>query len=67
MKYMRFWKVKFTDWLWFVFYLRCDEFSQKLTIAYYPFSMAGYNKMISDRARAHRVDFALSEGRERRP
>jgi len=50
--------VGFVDWVWFVFYLKRDEFSNKLDLnRYYP----NLEKLIIDRNRAHAVDSAISK------
>lgn len=65
-KYLRFWRVKFFDWLWFVFYLRCDEFSIKLDVYDGDIkSVAEFRrqlKLISKkRELAHRVEMRLTD------
>jgi hypothetical protein len=57
---LRFWRVSFLDWLWFVFYLRCDEFSDKLDLINYLAKGKGLSQLQRDRNRAHKVDMALS-------
>lgn len=49
-------KVGIVDWVWFVIWLRRDEFSEKLDIfKYYP----DMEKLMRDRDRAHRIDSEL--------
>lgn len=46
------------DWLWFVVYLRRDEFSRKLDLnRYYP----DMDRLNRDRKRAHDIDGKLNE------
>jgi hypothetical protein len=60
-KYLRFWRVPFFDWLWFVFYLGCDEFSHKLHSREFRYGRKDILKMRNDRKRAHRIEELLSE------
>ena len=52
------------DWLWFVLYLKRDEFSPKLDMKYH-LDGSGTNlgelayKLICNRGRAHRIEDAL--------
>ena len=49
-------KVGLRDWLWFVVWLRRNEFSAKLTLSrYYP----DMEKLVHDRNRAHRLDMEI--------
>ncbi len=49
-------KVGLRDWLWFVVWLRRNEFSRKLDLnRYYP-DMA---RLVRDRSRAHRLDMDI--------
>ena len=44
------------DWLWFVVYLKRDEFSHKLSLnKYYP----DLDGLVLDRTRAHNLDLLL--------
>ena len=61
--------MNFFDWLWFVFYLKCDEFDYKLNL----YTFVGesvrqddelnkrLNKLYKYRKKAHDVDMALTE------
>lgn len=47
------------DWIWFVFYLNRDEFSNKLSLVrYYPDRM---QELVKDRQRAHIADMKLTD------
>jgi len=49
-------KVGLLDWLWFVVWLRRNEFSQKLDLnRYYP----DITRLVRDRNRAHRLDMEI--------
>jgi len=58
---LKFWRVKFRDWIWFVFVLRGNEFSENLSIERYIFNQqrGGTKGLIRDRNRAHKIDIAL--------
>lgn len=58
--WLRFWRVHFFDWCWFVFVLHCDEFSGKLDLINYLSTGRGLTQLQKDRKRAHDIDFALS-------
>lgn len=62
LKYLRFWEVKFSDWLWFVFVLKCNEFSPKLNMHWMASDLGpGYiNNLVKLRDKAHRIDAILS-------
>lgn len=46
------------DWIWFVVWLRRDEFSRKLDILrYYP----DMKRLVRDRNRAHLLDMEIGE------
>jgi hypothetical protein len=50
--------VGLSDWIWFVIWLKRDEFNQKLNFArFYP----NMNKLVKTRDRAHRIDDMLEE------
>jgi len=49
-------KVGLRDWLWFVVWLRRNEFSQKLDLnRYYP----DMERLARDRNKAHRLDMEI--------
>jgi hypothetical protein len=58
---LKFWRVDIRDWIWFVFVLRGDEFSEKLSIGRYAFcpQLGGIDGLARDRNRAHKIDNAL--------
>ena len=52
------------NWLWFVFYLKRDEFSLKLRLSkyYYKYGKKKYlNKLNKDRQRAHYINLLLKK------
>ena len=55
---LRFWRVNFRDYLWFVFIIRGDVFSPKLSVGRYVFNpILGHLKgLVRDKARAHTVN-----------
>ena len=52
-------KVGLRDWLWFVVFMRRDEFHPRLNRINYPRGREG-SRCVRDRDRAHRIDKALS-------
>lgn len=59
-------KVGFTDWLWFVVWLKRDEFNSKLNIGYYLSKhqndvAEAINHCTHDRWRAHNIDLKLKD------
>ena len=63
-KRCRFWKVKFLNWLWFIFILKGNEFSNKLSITPYTKKYHNLNdamqKLVADRRLAHKIDIILN-------
>ena len=53
-------KVGLRDWLWFVVFIRRDEFHPRLNRINYPRGREGSIRCVRDRDRAHRIDEALS-------
>jgi hypothetical protein len=57
-------KVGIIDWIWFVIYLRRNEFSNKLNLSRY-YTRYGALKyppfLIKDRQKAHEIDLALMD------
>lgn len=49
-------KVGLRDWLWFVVWLRRDEFSRKLDLDRYYLDL---ERLFRDRNRAHRLDMEI--------
>ena len=58
--YLRFWKVNFFDWLWFVFYLNCNEFNHKLNLGIWYIKHRNIKGLVKARDRAHKIENALS-------
>ena len=57
-------KVGLRDWLWFVVWIRRDEFSRKLDLnRYYP----DMERLVRDRNRAHRLDMEIGAQRKNHP
>ena len=57
-------KVGLRDWLWFVVWIRRDEFSRKLDLnRYYP----DMKRLVRDRNRAHRLDMEIGAQRKNQP
>jgi hypothetical protein len=56
----RFWRVKFTHWIWFFFFLGGDEFSYKLSVAYWYRSKGTLDGLSKAREKAHKIEEALS-------
>jgi hypothetical protein len=56
--------VGFKDWFWFVFVLKRNEFSKKLSTMYY-YKKYGHNSyqhhLVKDRQRAHDIDMKLDD------
>ena len=65
-KYLKFWKVNFFDWLWYVFYMQCNEFHYKLNL--YSFCESCNHKTLQLRIerlsklrhKAHIIDMKLT-------
>ncbi len=53
-------KVGLKDWLWFVVWLKRDEFSQKLSASSYTRHDDKIKLILRDRIRAHNIQMALS-------
>ena len=53
-------KVGLKDWLWFVVWLKRDEFSPKLSASSYTRHEDRLKLILRDRIRAHNIQMALS-------
>lgn len=56
-RYLRFWKVNFFDWLWFLLVLRCDEFHPKLRLGT---RKKDIYTLVKIKWKAHNIDNVLS-------